>query len=137
DALNRRTEARQRLPLTVMGVVAPILLLLIMALFGWRGYHRAIADSDAAIIARAQESNRFAAQSNAISISAELERYFRAIERVAEDPEFQNLVAETYQHPELEPLIEQLSDPTAMQGMDEEREQFLHHPARRKLQERI
>jgi hypothetical protein len=137
DALDRREEARQRLPLTVMGVVAPVLLLLIMALFGWRGYHRAIADSDEAILARALESDRFAAQSTAISISAELERYFRAIERVAGDSEFQDLVRATYEHPDLAPLIEKLSDPIAMQGMEEEREQFLHHPARFKLQERI
>jgi hypothetical protein len=137
DALQRRSEARQRLPLTVMGVVAPVLLLLIVALFGWRGYHRAIADSDAAILARAQESDRFAAQSNAISISAELERYFRAIERVANDPEFQQLVVDTVENPELAPLIEQLNDPAAMQGMDEQRAQFLHHPTREKLQARV
>jgi hypothetical protein len=137
DALDRRQEARQRLPLMVMGIVAPILLLLIMALFGWRGYQRAIIDSDAAIIGRAQESNQFAAQYVSTSVSNEIERYYRAVERVADDEDFQKLVIETLEHPELAPLVERLSDPAAMQGMDDDRAHFIRHPARERLQRRI
>jgi serine/threonine protein kinase len=137
DALEARRERQQRLPLTVLGIVAPVMLLLIMALFGWRGYHRAIVDSDAAIISRAQESNQFAAQYVATNVSSEIERYYRAVERVADDPEFQNLVIETVEHPELAPLVNRLSDPAAMQGMASDRERFIHHPARGKLQRRV
>lgn len=137
DALDRRREAQQRLPLMVLGIAAPLMLLVIMSLFGWRGYQRAIIDSDAAIIGRAQESNQWAAQSVATNVSNEIERYYRAVERVADDPEFQQLVIETLQDPELAPLVERLSDPAAMQGMDDDRSRFIKHPAREKLQKRI
>lgn len=137
DALDVRQKRRQRLPLLVLGIVAPLVLLGIMVLFGWRAYHRAIVDSDAAIIARAQESNTFAAQYVATNVSSELERYFRTVERVADDPQFQQLVIETLEHPELQPLVERLSDPAAMTGMEDERARFIAHPARQMLQERI
>lgn len=137
DALQQRQEARERLPLMMLGIVAPVLLLFIMGLFGWRAYQRAIVDSDKAIITRAQESNQFAARYVATNVSSELERYFRAVERVAEDPEFQKLIVETIEHPELAPLMKKLSDPSAMQAMQSDRERFIKHEAREKLQKRV
>lgn len=137
DALDDRRERQQRLPLMVLGIVAPLLLLVIMVLFGWRGYHRAIVDSDAAIIGRAQESNQWAAREVATNVSSEIERYYRTVERVADDPEFQKLVIETVQHPVLGPLAERLNDPAAMNSMNRDRDDFINHPARKKLQERI
>src|SRR5690606_17204869 len=47
------------------------------------------------------------------------------------------LVIETLEHPELAPLVERLSDPAAMQGMASDRDRFIQHPARGKLQRRI
>jgi hypothetical protein len=84
-ALHARNEARTRKPFILLGIVGPVLLLLVMALFGWRGYLEARDQSTEAIRRRAYESNAFAAKFVARTLESEIERYFQIVEREAKD----------------------------------------------------
>ncbi len=88
NAMADREITRARRPLVTLGILGPLLLILIMGLFTWRGVTRAVADSDEAVIQKVQESNRFAAQYVAARVASEIDKYFSAVEEVAKDPEF-------------------------------------------------
>ncbi len=106
DALTKRDEALSRRPLMLLGFVGPVLLLIIMALTGLRGYEYAVRDSEHAVSQRARESNEFAAKFAARSIEGEIARYFRMIRLEVDDADFQRMffrVAES-------PLVMQMND---------------------------
>jgi serine/threonine protein kinase len=113
ESLHAREQARVRRPLQVLGIVGPTLLLLIMALFGFRGYRQAISDSEHLANKRAKESSLFAAQMAAEKAAREIDRYFRAVEQVAEDPELQRRFLEVTGDPQLAEMLQGLSDPNA------------------------
>ena len=92
DALRNRDESRSRKPLMLLGIVGPILLLLVMALFGWRGYLEARDQSTKAITRRAYESNDYNAQFVASTLEAEIEHYFESVEREAIQPELLDIL---------------------------------------------
>lgn len=130
DALARRADLRTRWPLMVLGFIGPILLLLIMAFTGLRGYEHAVRDSEQAISRRARESNQFAAKFAARSIEAEIARYFRLIRQDAEEPE---LLAKLRPVAALE-LVKQLNTPAlSPQQVAALREQFIRDPVREEL----
>ncbi len=79
EALAERAEARSSRPLMVSLFVAPLLLFLVMAFFGWRGFQEAIRQTDRGLTKQAQESNDWAAQFAAGLVSHEIERYFVAV----------------------------------------------------------
>lgn len=138
DALAIRERAQARRPLVVLGFVGPLLLLMVMALFGWRGYVRAKTDSDVALTQRALEKNHFAAKAVAAAAAQEIERYFRAVEEVARNPQVIRLLAEC-QEPmsPLANLLLQLRDPNKNTEPLPARQQLIDHPARQPLQSLI
>ena len=93
DALRARDQARTRRPLVMLGFVGPVLLLLIMALFGVRGYHRAVGGSETHLTDRVKKSNEFAAKFVAEVVARKLDQYRREVEQVAQDPQLQELLA--------------------------------------------
>jgi len=138
DAMEARERVRARRPLLVLGFVGPALLMLVMLLFGWRTYHEATTESAAAVTQRVVESNRFAAENVAVKVSHEIDRYFRAVEEIARRPEFQDLVAAVLADEELAPLIAQLGDPAGEEELvQQQRQEFLAHPKRKALQQRM
>ncbi|GIW94829.1 MAG: serine/threonine protein kinase [Pirellulaceae bacterium] len=138
DALLLRERARARRPLLVLGFVGPLILLLVMALFGWRGYVRAKTDSDQALTARALEKNHFAAKAVAGAAAQEIERYFRAVEDVAQQSELAGQLARAQQpNSPLLPLLLALRDPNKNTEPLEERQDFLEHPDRQPVQQII
>ncbi len=138
DALNARDRQRARRPLMVLGFLGPILLLLVMALFGLRGYNRAKTDSDLALTSRAQEKNHYAAKAVAGAAGEEIQRYFRAVQRVAEDTTLAAAMALAQESDgELAALLAQLRDPNLNITPLESRDIFLRHPARQELQDRV
>jgi len=138
DALRDRDLARQQRPLVLLGFVAPLLFLLIMGLFGGRGYRRAIGDSDRVLTQRAAESNRFAAKFVAEVVAREIDRYFRAVEQVARDRRFQAATAAVLDDPELAPLLGAADDPQIdPETAQQHRAAFVAHPHRQPLQQRI
>jgi len=138
DALGQRERARARRPLVLLGLAGPALLLLIMVLFGWRGYNEAVAQSEEAVIRQALESNRFAANNAADRVAHRIDKYFLAVERVAADPVFYEEYARVLDHEELGPLSVKLADPNLPEEEQAAlREKFINHPARQKLQSMI
>lgn len=91
DALNARDVAKVRLPLMFLGFVGPVLLLIIMALFGLRGYDSSVSESQDAMTERAHQITDFAAKFAARSIEGEIQRYFRAIEQESDRPKLREL----------------------------------------------
>lgn len=138
DALQARDRLRARRPLVMLGFFGPVLFVLVMALFGLRGYHQAKSESDTALTTRALEKDLFAAKAVATTAAEELQQYFRAVERLSEDP---SLAAEIrrLQQPdgELARLLNQLRDPNQNSRPLEARDFLLRHPERQALQTRI
>ncbi|MBM4000714.1 MAG: serine/threonine protein kinase [Planctomycetes bacterium] len=138
DALNTRERQRARRPLMVLGFIGPLVLLVIMALFGMLGYHRAKTDSDLALTERAQEKNYYAAKAVAGAAAEEIQRYFRAVQRVVEEPEFHERVAGLQRAgTETATLLADLRDPNLNKTSLPSRDRFRDHPERLELQRRI
>jgi eukaryotic-like serine/threonine-protein kinase len=76
SSLEQRQRAQQMRPMLAFGLVFPLLMLLVMSFFGWRGYHRALFDTESLAERRAIENNQFAAQLAAERVAAEIERDF-------------------------------------------------------------
>ncbi len=107
DALDARNAARVRRPLMLIGFVGPILLLAIMAIFGLRGYERAMRQSEFLVTIKARENNSMTARAAADSIKGEIYRYFVLIEKEASLVGFRtkfDAVAES-------DIVKQISDP--------------------------
>ncbi len=138
DALLVRERSRARRPLVMLGFVGPLVLLMVMALFGWRGYVRAKTDSDEALTARALEKNHFAAKAVAGAAAQEIERYFWAVEEVARTPDLARELAELQQPDSpLAPLLLVLRDPNKNTEPLPERDALIQHSARQTVQNRI
>lgn len=85
DALDQRRMRRARRPLLVMGAIGPALLLGVMTMFAWNGFRVAMDDSREAVLERASESNRFAAQFVAEAVARQIDHRYRTLEQVADD----------------------------------------------------
>ncbi|HUG67678.1 MAG TPA: serine/threonine protein kinase [Pirellulaceae bacterium] len=109
DALDARSLAKVVRPLMFLGFVGPLLLFIVMALFGLRGYEGAVRESAEFITHRARESNDFAAKFAASSIEGEIRRYFRVARSEAERAELHELCAAVSESD----IVQQLNRPTA------------------------
>ena len=92
DALRARASRRARRPLLVMGALGPFVLLIVMALFGWDAFETTVGESRDAILGRAMESDRFAAQFVAATVARSIDHRWHVLEHAATDPEFRQLV---------------------------------------------
>lgn len=138
DALNERERNRYRRPLIMLGILGPALLLTIGLLFGWRNYTEVMRTSENAMIAKAHESNQFAAELAATNVSNAIEDRFKEVERLAADSEFQDLYLNTIYDPELSELLDKLHAERATgKNQTPERIAFQKHPKRQALQDRI
>lgn len=135
-ALRQRQETINRRPLLVLGFVGPLLLLLIMTMFGWSAYRQAVGDSDEAIISKAVESNRFAARLAARSVTSQIEEYFRAADLLIQQPALMEAFNTLVDDPQLAPLRRQLAMPAGnfSAPLNTVRQAFLDHPAQQSLQ---
>jgi len=140
-ALDARDANRARLPMTILGWVGPALMLLVVSLFAWTGFSKTLRESGAALTQSALKSNGFAAEFVARTAGNELERRFEAVEQVASSARLREVLSETIETPEMQRLLEQLSDPEPLRDKQQEvrileplRERFRSLDARRKLQ---
>lgn len=88
DALRDRETRRARRPLLVLGAVGPALLLAVMAILAWKMYDEAIRTSDAALAARALDTNAFAARLFAAQVATDIEIRWQTLEFEASAAEF-------------------------------------------------
>ncbi|MBC8353972.1 MAG: protein kinase [Planctomycetes bacterium] len=91
DALNARDLAKVRRPLLFLGFVGPLLLFVVMALFGLRGYDNAVSESEEIAMLAAREKNSIVAQFAASSIEGEIRRYFDVVQDEAEQSKLHKL----------------------------------------------
>ncbi len=136
DALQARQLRRQRRPMLVVGAAGPVLLLLVVGFFAWQGATAALQRSEEALIQRALESNKFAAQYAARTTAAEVDRRYRAVERLLQSEQFLTVFQETIQHPELAPILRRLANPDLPEAeLQQLAAKLRHHPQRRNLQQ--
>ena len=79
-AIERRNMARLRRPLMLLGIVGPILLMLVMGLFGERGISLAEQELSAQLREKVLKSNLFAAKLAAGTLESEVATLFRLLE---------------------------------------------------------
>jgi len=122
DALDARQQHRARRPLLVLGLLGPVLLLLVMALFYWHGFGRAVSQSEDMVNEQTYKSNEFAAKFIAKSFEAELAEYFEIAEQEASRSDLQAEMTAAFHST----LLGKLSDAqTDEQEIETLRQQFL------------
>jgi eukaryotic-like serine/threonine-protein kinase len=94
DALAARARNRSRLPLMVLGFVGPLLVLLVTALFSYRGYTRAVEDAEQGYGRWALQNNKFAADLAAEKVTGEISRYFEIARDEVDFGRFRTLFSE-------------------------------------------
>lgn len=130
DALDARQQHRARRPLLVLGLLGPVLLLLVMALFYWHGFGRAVSQSEDMVNDQTYKSSEFAAKFIAKSFEAELAEYFEIVEQEASRTDLQAELIATFEST----VLGKLSDArTEEEQIETLRQQFLVEPQRLSL----
>jgi hypothetical protein len=111
EAMRAREEARARQPLLVLGLIGPMLLLIVMAVFGWVAYSRVMNTAVEAVTERTQQSNEFAAKFASRGVAAEINQYFDAVEKIARDERFLRAFKSTLEDPQFTEQRMELADP--------------------------
>ena len=133
QALRQREHAHARRPLMVLGLLGPLLLLGVMSLFGWNAYRGAISQTDHAITAQTLQSSQWIAELAARSAAEQIDNYFRVLNDLVQDPEFQERLARlSADGSPTRLLIDQLSNPADNENtqLDLVRDQLLQVPER-------
>jgi serine/threonine protein kinase len=92
EAVERRNLAKLNLPLKLLGIVGPILLLVVMAIFFWRGVGVAERESSAELKEMVMQNNLFAARLGARTMEKEIESLFESIEEEATRPDLRKKI---------------------------------------------
>ena len=109
-AVETRKRNRARRPLTILGILGPMFLLVMMTVFGSYWYGRTTQEARTAVRDRVYESNAWVAKHVARSIEEEIARYFEVIESEAIRPDFLEHFAETENLPTLATLYNTAND---------------------------
>ena len=135
-ALQQRDQKNENRPLMLLGILGPVLLLLLMSLFGWWAVRQATRDADKAIIAKAGDSNLFAARLAARSAAEQLNEYVRVVQQAAKDDKLVAAFKEMLNDEELKLLRQQLDDPNenTLEANSSPRMSLVAHRARQRLQ---
>src|SRR5262245_16540932 len=104
DALAARDKARTLRRMTVLGLVGPLAVLLVAALFSWQFVASAMRQTEEENKAWAGQINKFAAQLAAEKVTGEIGRYFRIIQEEASKSELAELIPPATASPLLPPL---------------------------------
>ncbi|MEM9412731.1 MAG: protein kinase, partial [Planctomycetota bacterium] len=135
-ALRQREVNKARRPLLVLGILGPLLLLVVMALFSRFAYRQAYENTRTAVRNQAIESNDFAAQLAAKSAGSKIEEYFRAVRELAENESFREDLQQAINDTWFMEHKRELDDPNnnGDPNYDELRADFINNRARMKLQ---
>jgi serine/threonine protein kinase len=85
SALDGWANRLARRPLLLLGALGPVLVLLVLALFAWRGLDMTVSQSKDALTSRALESDYFAARFVADQFALDVEKRWRILEHEAGD----------------------------------------------------
>lgn len=141
-ALRQREMSRARRPLMLLGLIGPLMLMAVVSLFGWWAFTQAAERTNNAVMAKAEDSNEFAAELAAQSAGEQLDEYYRAVRQLARDESFLEMFQEFIEDEEIARQRVLLADPTKNAEDGEEidpatgdvRRLFKQNPLRRKLQ---
>jgi serine/threonine protein kinase len=92
EALQERHSSRLRRPLMLLGIVGPLMLLIVMGLFAWRGISVATGESTQELRSWALRSNSFAAKFAARTLETEFASLFRLLEEESRRESFEGHV---------------------------------------------
>ena len=106
DALAARDRNRARLPMMVLGFLGPLIVLLITALFSFRGYTRAVEQAERDYTQLGLQNNQYAAELAAEKVTAQIGRYFEIARDEAELGGFRPLLFNTLAAPSLVKLTD-------------------------------
>ena len=135
DALDARDASKARRPAMLLGTFGPALVLLVVSLFAWTGFSRALQRSEKELLNQALKTNRFAAQSVAKAVAAGVDRRCRTIESMIVSERLRRQFTLACSDPELNELADLLSDPrTENEQLELLQSQYQEHPQRRALQ---
>ncbi|HRX81066.1 MAG TPA: protein kinase, partial [Pirellulaceae bacterium] len=138
DALNSRDVAKVRRPLMFLGFVGPMLLFVVMALFGLRGYDDALSESEEFATRTARGTNALTADYAASSIESEIRHFFGVAKSEAERTSLRKFVTAVSNTE----IVRQMNAPTtSAEEIESLRELLLAHDDRQRLhdylQERV
>ncbi len=135
-ALRARDATKDRQPLLLLGLLGPLLFLAVLGTFGFSAYRKSVRESDHMVRTWAHESSRFAAKFVAEAVARRIDTYYRLVEAEASDEEFQQLIVDaTTQF--REPLAKLVDGSLDEADRIAARRDFVDHPARSKLAERM
>ncbi|MFK8114972.1 MAG: protein kinase [Rubripirellula sp.] len=135
--LNRRKETRARRPLTLLGIVGPLLVLFATCFFGFRTIRQASTSLKEALRTEAFDSNQLAAAFAARTLENEVQRYFRVAQDEASRPEFLGQLQATLEDDDVETTLNQIAAmrfPERTHASTDVREVLLDIPARVELE---
>lgn len=138
-ALRNREETRAKAPVMILGLVGPLVLLFVMMVFGFGAYQRAVTQGDRSLTRKAMESNGWAAQFAARSAAEQIDDYFSAVIRIAQDPQLQIDLKRVLEDEACASLLAELDDPhdNGNQSLESQRERFRQLEIRQPLQEKM
>ncbi len=129
EAIDARQYARARRPLYLMGIVAPILLLVLMMMFSVRSISLATQESLGSVRKRSLESNHFAARYVAQTLENEILSLFRVVEAEAQRDELRDLMKANEEANAA--LLDAIAD---VQKQEELERQLINSPERIRLE---
>ena len=136
NALDERERLHRRRPLLVLGLLGPLLLMITMGIFGFRGYQRAVRQSEMLVTERVRESNGFAAQYVAETVAGDLEDRLRIVYETSVSPELIGHLEDCLENEEVADYLQQFASSTLS---DEDREtlraKYVQHPCYQSLLE--
>jgi eukaryotic-like serine/threonine-protein kinase len=133
EALKRRSIVRMRQPLMLLGIVGPLLLLIVMGFFSWRGIRTAERESSEQLREWALRSNEFAAKFASRTLETEMSGLFRVLEDEARHPE----LLEAYQQCRDELGPELLRSLATVVTPEAGRSVLLQNESRKKLEKHL
>ena len=142
EALREREVNRARRPLMVLGIIGPLMLMVVVSLFGLYAFNQATMRTSAAVTDKAKESNEFAAELAASSAADQIDEYFRVVMQLSRDQEFLDKFDEVIADQDLKRMRLIIADPmlNAVDTNPEDdpiyrtRRMFIEHPLRQSLQ---
>ena len=127
----------------LLGLIGPVLLIVVMSLFGWGASRQATDRADKAVLDKAKQSNKFAAVLAAQSSGEQIDEYYRAVAQLSRDKSFLKLFDDVINDKDLEAMRIELADPrqNAKDGIEKDatvgatRQTFKDHATRFALQQ--
>lgn len=114
DALANRERARAQKKMMTLGLLGPLLVLFLAGIFSWRGYQRAVSDTEVEYRRWAGQNNQFAGRLAAEKVTSEIGKYFIIVRDEGAQTELfaaLNPVLDSNELPDLMARIQKEEDP--------------------------